>query len=333
MDSSENMDKFISNKLSFSTVLVDYYQHFIPWINGELWPLFAFLAVIFFTSRLARDSEIISLLSAGIKYERILRPMLLAGTFIAVMHWVGENYVIPKSTFHMNEFRGSYIKKSMRRTTSSNIQFFVNENDKIYAQSYYNRDSSIRIFRLEHFNDDGQLTAIFKADEMKFKALPDIWTAKSYELREFNGIQETIRYGKGESMDTTIAMIPGDFIQHAKQMEIMTTPDLKEFVVRERAKGLGNTKTYTIEMYKRTAAPFTILILTIIGAAIGTRKVRGGLGLHLALGVGLGALFVVLSKFSETFATNLAFAPLLGVWIPNILFGLLSIYLLSKAQK
>jgi len=327
------MDKFITNKLSFTTVLIDYYQHFIPWINGELWPLFAFLAVIFFTSRLARDSEIIAMLSAGIKYERILRPMLIAATLIALMHWVGENYVIPNSTYHMNEFRGSYIKRTMKRSTSRDIQFFVNENDKIYAQTYRNRDSSINIFRLEHFNDEGALTSVFKADEMKFKSYPDLWTAKGYEIREFHGIEETITYGKKESMDTSIAMQPGDFIQHAKQMEIMTTPDLKEFVVRERAKGIGNIKTYNIEMYKRTSAPFTILILTVIGAAIGTRKVRGGLGMHLALGVGLGALFVVLSKFSETFATNLDFAPLLGVWVPNILFGILSVFLLSRAQK
>lgn len=333
MDSSENMDKFISHKLPFRQVMGEYYMHFVPWINGELWPLFAFLAVIFFTSRLARDSEIIAMLSAGIPYHRILRPMLVAGMLIAITHWVAENYVIPKSTLRMNDFRGSYIKKSMKQSTNREIHFFVNDQDRIYAQSYYNRDSLIKIFRLEHFDSTGVLTRVFKADELRFKAYPDVWTAKSYELRTFDGIHETIHYGKGEEMDTTIAMIPSDFIQHAKQMEIMTTPDLREFVVRERAKGLGNTKIYKIEMYKRTAAPFTILILTIIGASIGTRKVRGGLGMHLAVGVALGAIFVVLSKFSETFATNLSFAPLLGVWVPNLIFGVLSCYLLAKAQK
>ena len=156
---------------------------------------------------------------------------------------------------------------------------------------------------------------------------------RNYEVRKIDDEDEYLTIGKGQELDTALAMLPSDFIRHSKQMEIMTTPALRTFVEREKAKGLDNTKAYQIEAYKRTAAPFTILILTLIGACIGTRKVRGGLGIHLAIGVSLGALFTLISKFTETFANNLSFAPILGVWMPNILFGVLSYYLLKRAQK
>jgi len=319
---SEYIDKFIKHDLSLFTLLKDYYLYFVPWINGELWPLFAFLSVIFFTSRLARDSEIVAMLATGMNYTRILRPMLIAGTFIAVLHWVGENYVIPKSTYHMTEFESKYIKRSLKKVLSNDVQFFISP------------DSTIATFRLETFDDDGQLTSMLKTKKLAYILETDTWQTKEYEIREFDGEEETIYLsGNEDVLDTTLAIRPEDFIRHSKQMEIITTPELRDFIVKEKQRGLGNTKGYEIETYKRTSAPFTIIILTLIGACIGTRKVRGGLGIHLATGVALGAFFTVMSKFSETFAHNLDFAPLLGVWIPNILFGALSYYMLTRAQQ
>lgn len=332
MDLSENIDKFIRHELSVSTVLFDYYVYFIPWINGELWPLFAFLAVIFFTSRLARDSEIIAMLSTGMNYMRILRPMLLAGSLIAILHWVGENYVIPHSTFYKTEFENEY-KKKVKTALSNDAQFFISPQQKIYCNFYRKRDSTLSTFRLESFDDEGNLISMLKANKLKYNLEKDNWTANDYEIRSFNGKDELLVIGKGEKLDTALAITPADFIRHSKQMEIMTTPDLKEFVVAEKAKGLDSTNRYQIEAYKRSAAPFTIIILTLIGASIGTRKVRGGLGIHLAMGVSIGALFTLISKFAESFANTMSYAPLIGVWTPNIIFGLFSLYLLRKAQK
>ncbi len=332
MDLSENIDKFIRHELSASTVLFDYYVYFIPWINGELWPLFAFLAVIFFTSRLARDSEIIAMLSTGMNYMRILRPMLIAGSLIAILHWVGENYVIPHSTYYKTEFENEY-KKKVKTALSNDAQFFISPLQKIYCNFYRKRDSTLSTFRLESFDDEGNLISMLKAHKLKYNLSSDNWTANDYEIRTFNGKDELLVIGKGEKLDTSLAITPADFIRHSKQMEIMTTPDLKEFVIAEKAKGLDSTNRYQIEAYKRSAAPFTIIILTLIGASIGTRKVRGGLGIHLAMGVSIGALFTLISKFAESFANNMSYAPLIGVWTPNIIFGLFSLYLLSKAQK
>jgi len=292
------------------------------------------LAVIFFTSRLARDSEIIAMLSTGMNYTRILRPMLIAGGFIALLHWIGENYVIPKSTFHKTEFESEYIKKSLKKVLSNDVQFFIAPDQKIYCNYFKERDSSITTFRLETFDSTGQLLSMLKTKKLTYIRESDKWQTKQYETRTYVGDEEIIYISEPNAvLDTTMAMKPEDFIRHSKQMEIMPTPQLREFVIKETQKGLDNTTHYQIEAYKRTAAPFTIIILTLIGACIGTRKVRGGLGIHLAIGVSLGALFTVVSKFSETFANNLDFAPLLGVWVPNIIFGAFSYYLLRKAQK
>ncbi len=333
MNLSEYIDKFIYSDLSAIEVAFDYYLYFIPWINGELWPLFAFLSVIFFTSRLARDSEIIAMLSTGMNYTRILRPMLLAGFLISALHWLGENFVIPHSTFYKTEFESKYIKRSLKTVLANDVQFFISPNEKIYTSYFRKNDSTLTAFRLETFDDNGNLITIFKAQKLKYLTGENKWRAKDFEIRKLDQEDEYLTIGKGQELDTVLAMLPSDFIRHSKQMEIMTTPSLRRFVEREKAKGLDNTKSYQIEAYKRTAAPFTILILTLIGACIGTRKVRGGLGIHLAIGVSLGALFTLISKFTETFANNLSFAPILGVWMPNVLFGLLSYYLLQRAQK
>lgn len=333
MDVSERMDKFLSNDLSFREVMMDYYLHFIPWINGELWPLFAFLSVIFFTSRLARDSEIIAMLSAGISYQRILAPMMVAASMVATLHWVGENYVIPPSTYYLNEFKSEYIDKSIKKVLSNDVQFFISPDQKIYCRYFQKRDSSLSKFRIEEFDSTGMIKSILKADRLTYQSSKNSWQAKDYEMRTFDGLNEGLVMGKGLEMDTVLTMEPSDFIRHSRQMEIMTTPDLHDFVAREKSKGLDNTKKYEIESLKRTAGPFTILILTLIGASIGTKKVRGGIGMHLAIGVAIGAAYVVLSKFSETFASNLNLPPTIGVWIPNMLFILVSAVLIRRAQK
>ena len=334
MDVSERIGKFISNDLSFKEVAIDYYAHFLPWLNGELWPLFAFLSVIFFTSRMARDSEIIAMLSSGMNYNRILRPMIIGAAIVASLHWVGENYVIPHSNYHLNEFKSKYIKRSIKKVLSNDIQFFITEDEKIYCRYFFKRDSSLKHFRLEKFNVGGEIESFFKSEKLTYQSESGKWRAKNYEMRSFDGLTETLIVGEEDAeLDTTINIKPGDFVRHSKQMEIMSTPELFEYIAYEKVRGLDNTKRFTIESYKRTAGPFTIFILTLIGASIGTKKIRGGLGMHLALGVGIGAVYVVLSKFSETFASNLDVPPIIGVWVPNLLFLCVAFYLFKIAQK
>ncbi len=333
IDVSERINKFINNPVTLQEIILEYYLPFIPWINGLMWPLFAMMAVIFFTSRMAKNSEIISMLSAGVSYRRILVPYMVAAGIIAGLLWVGSNYVIPKSTKIKNEFESKYFSKSQRKTMSSNVHFYLSPMEKVFIRYYRDRDSSAHSFRIEKFNDRHQINYILKADRLKLKEYPHRWTLINYEEREFNDDGEELRLFKKSQKDTTLNFSPDDFVRHTKQMEMMTTSDLRKFIEIEKSRGIGAAKKFEVQLYKRTADAFTIIILTLIGVAVASRKVRGGMGIHLAVGVIIGAAFVVLSKFSETFCNNLSLSPMMGVWLPNIFFGIIGFILLRKAQQ
>lgn len=332
IDFFENVDKFLTKDVSIRDLIFDYYLNFIPWINGQLWPLFSLIAVIFFTSRLAKQNEIIAILSSGVSFYRLMVPFIVAASIVATLHWVGSNYVIPKSTKIYTEFRAKYIKRSYRKVQSSNIHFFIGPNQKIYMRNYTDRDSSGRGFRLEVFKDD-KIVKLLKAHKIHFKEDPNLWTLDNYEVRTFNGFKETLSLHKNEKKDTTLSMHPDDFVRYTRQMEMMTSDELRDFIEVERDRGVNTAKSFIMQLHKRNADPFTILILTIIGMTVAARKTRGGVGIHLAIGVVLGATYVILSKFSETFSTNMNLSPGLGVWIPNLVFILVAAFLVFKAQK
>jgi len=328
----EQVDRFMNSNLTFKEIMTGYYLHFVPWINGLLWPLFALLAVIFFTSRMAKNSEIISMLSAKISYGRFLRPYMIAAGFLATLLWIGNNYIIPKSNKLKNEFEGEYIRTSSKTNLSNNIHFWLSPNEKVYIRSYSSRDSTGRTFRLEHYKNN-ELSYMLKSNKLTFVDSSKLWRVEDYEERYFDGLNERIINHTGVVLDTALAFVPNDFTRYTKQMEMMNTTDLREFLKYEQDKGLDSGKKYKIELYRRSADPCTIFILTLIGVSVASRKVRGGMGFHLAAGVVIGAIFVILSKFSTTFSTNLNLPPGIGVWIPNILFSLIAIYLLRGAQK
>lgn len=327
----ENVDKFLSDEVKLKDVFLTYYLNFIPWINGLLWPLFALLAVIFFTSRMARDSEIVATLSAGISYNRMLRPFVIAGSIIAVLLWIGNNYVIPNSSRIKNEFESQYIRRGAKQTLSSDIHFYTRPNEKAYFRLFSSRDSTARNFRLERFKA-GHLVYMLKSDNLKFIKQSGKWRMNDYEEHFINGLNERMVIKKEITKDTLFPFQPDDFVRYTKQMEMLTTTELRRFINEEQDKGLDTAKKYVIELYRRSADPFTIIILTFIGVTIASRKVRGGMGLHLASGVILGSIFVILSKFTVTFASNLDLHPSLGVWLPNLIFSVIAYNLYRKAQ-
>jgi lipopolysaccharide export system permease protein len=289
---------------------------------------------------MAKQSEIIPIFSAGISYKRFLVPYIIAGSFLATLLFIGNHYVIPYSNKKKNDFEIEVFKLRNRQTTvgssskdRSNIHFFISPNEKIYANQYRSLDSSIQKFRLEEFNDEGQIVKILKAHFLKFNSDSSTWTMKDYEIRTIDGMNEKLLKFKDEKKDTVINMHPEDFIRYTKQREMLSTPDLKKFIAQEQIKGVDAAQSYLVELHRRTAHPFTLLILTILGASIASRKVRGGMGYHIVMGVVLGALLEILSKFSMTFSSNLGMSPFLGVWFPNIVFMFITAYLIFKAQK
>lgn len=332
IDFSDKVDEFISKPITAWQILSEYYINFIPYINGLLWPLYAMIAVIFFTSRLAYNSEIISIFGAGVSFQRLTIPYLVAAVVISGLHLVANHYVIPKGNKERLRFEYAYIWEGHDKSKSSNIHMFLSPETKVYVRYYSRKDTVARDFRLETY-DGLELRHLLKAKRAEWRGDSVGWQLVDFEQRSFKGLNETLKIGRGEKLDTLINLVPADFVRFSSQREMMTTPELQEFINIERARGLGNTKLYEIEIHRRTAEPFTIIILTLIGLAVASRKVRGGMGLHLAIGIALGAIFIFMSKFSITFATNKALSAWLGVWIPNLFFSMVAVYLLVKAQK
>ncbi len=332
IDFSEKVEEFIDEHLSAQQVIFEYYINFIIYINGILWPLFALIAVIFFTSRLAYNSEIIASLAAGISFRRLMVPYALSAALIAGVHLLANHYFIPYGNKSRVTFEHKYIWKESDHGKTRDVHLFIGPETKVYVRYYSKPDSAARNIRIERFQD-GSLVELLRADRAEWQGPPNRWKLRNYEIRRFRGLHEEIVIGRGQEIDTAFNLTPRDFVWYANEKEMLTTPELKAHIAREQQRGVVNTRIYEVELYRRTADPFTIIILTFIGMPLAARKVRGGMGLHLALGVGIGAIFIFLSRFTITFAMNETMPPLLGVWLPNIIFGGIAAYLVRKAQK
>lgn len=332
VDLSEKIEKFVLNKFSPTTVFMDYYIHFLPFINGLLWPIYALIAVIFFTSRMAFNSEIISMFNAGMSFWRVARPYMIGGTIFMLGHLLGNHYFIPNANKHRLSFEHQYIWTTNEQGRSNNVHMFLRPGEKIYINYYRKADSTMVDVRLERYEKQ-QLTSYLKARTGQW--LPDKreWRLQNYEIRQLDSLGEKLISGEGMTLDTALLIYPEDFVEYVEQKDMMTTPELMKYIDKLKIRGAANARIYEIEQHRRTADPFTILILSIIGVAVASRKVRGGLGLHLAIGIGIGAVYIFLSRFSTTFAMNQNLAPVLGVWIPNIVFTGVALWLAKRAQQ
>lgn len=332
IDFSEHIEKFVEQPVTKREILLDYYLNYIPWINGLLWPIFALIAVIFFTSRMARNTEVVAMLNAGMSYGRFLRPYLVAAGLLAGLYLLGNHVVFPHGNRSMLTFQNKYIFKNNIRVKAGNIHLFIGPETKVFIDHYLSVDSSGTGFRLEQF-DSLRLIYLLKAKTFRYLKDSGKWRLNDYEVRTWENGKEHYFAGKGLSIDTAIALYPTDFVHYSNDKEMMTTTELSRQIRFEQERGIGSSRVMRSELHRRWAEPFTIIILTVIGASIASRKQRGGMGLNLALGVTIGALFVFVSKFALTFSTNLGMPPMLAMWLPNLVFGSLAFWLVSRAQK
>jgi len=331
IDFSDKIDDFIEEPVTMKQILLDFYVNFFIWINGLLLPLYALIAVIFFTSRMASNSEIISILNAGVSYRRLMRPYLIAAFLIAGFHLLSNHYLIPIGNVIRLDFERQYVFKNNEKGKSTNVHLITNEEEKTFIKYYRKKDSTALGLRIERYDKD-ELKFVLKAKKAIWDSPPNNWNVYDFETRTFDEGQETYTpMEKDTSMQ--INMNPNDFVRYLNQKETMNTPELVKFINFEQSRGVGNTKVYEVELHRRTADSFTIIILTLIGVSVASRKVRGGIGLHLAIGVALGGSYVFLSRFSTTLATNASLPALIGVWIPNLVFTCIAFYLLLKAQR
>jgi lipopolysaccharide export system permease protein len=329
-DFSENVDEFIEKNAPTKAIIFDYYLNFIPYFANLFSPLFIFISVIFFTSKMASNTEIIAILASGITFKRLLWPFLISALFLSSLSFYLNNFMIPESNKKRLNFKYTYIKNAYRNK-HKNIHLQLDTNSYAYFESYSAPNDVGIKFSLEQFNSAGKLKYKLISDYVKWDTTKNLWSIQNYYEREILDDKEIIR--SGLLKDTVLNMKPEEFRRRNADVEMLDYFELNKEIEKEKFKGSKKVINYEIEKHKRIAFPFAAIILTFIGVAIASRKVRGGIGMHLGLGLLISFSFIMLMKITQTFSTNGGLHPMMAMWIPNIIYGLLAIYLLKKAPK
>ena len=329
-DVNEWIDNFINNKAPVKAIIFDYYANFIPYFSNLFSPLFVFISVIFFTSKLAENSEIIAMMSTGLSFKRLLRPYMISAAIIAIMTYGMGAYVIPKGNVTRLNFEDRY-KKKKKQEYVRNVQVEVDSGVIAYMERYENYNKTAYRFSLDKFVDKKLVSHLTARSATYDTTTIHKWTLKNYMIREMDGMKETIT--KGDRLDSIIKMEPQDFLIMKGQQETMTSTELSEYIARQKRRGFANIKEFEIEYHKRIAMSFASFILTVIGVALSSRKVKGGMVMYLGVGLGLSFSYILFQTVSATFAINGNASPILAVWIPNILYTFIAIYLYRKAPK
>lgn len=329
-DVNEWIDNFINNKAPVKAIIFDYYANFIPYFSNLFSPLFVFIAVIFFTSKLAENSEIIAMMSTGLSFRRLLRPYMISAAIIAVMTYGMGAYVIPRGNVTRLDFEDKY-KKKKKQEYVRNVQVEVDSGVIAYMERYENYNKTAYRFSLDKFEDKKLVSHLTARSATYDTTTVHKWTLKNYMIREMDGMKETIT--KGDRLDSIIKMEPRDFLIMKGQQETMTSSELSDYIARQKRRGFANIKEFEIEYHKRIAMSFASFILTIIGVSLSSRKVKGGMGMYLGVGLGLSFSYILFQTVSATFAINGNASPFLAVWVPNIVYTFIAIYLYRKAPK
>ena len=329
-DINENIDKFVTNKAPVSAIVFDYYMNFIPYFSNLFSPLFVFIAVIFFTSKLAENSEIIAMFSTGMSFKRMMRPYMISAAIIALVTYGLGAYVIPKGNITRLNFEDQY-KKKKKQEYVRNVQLEVDSGVIAYMERYENYNKTAYRFSLDKFVDKKLVSRLTARSATYDTTNVHHWTVKNYIIRELNGMRETIT--KGERLDTIIKMEPQDFLIMKGQQQTMTSPELSEYISKQKQRGFANIKEFEIEYHQRIAMSFAAFILTTIGVSLSSRKVKGGMGLYLGIGLALSFSYILFQTVSATFAVNGNTPPIVAVWIPNLLYTVIAVYLYRKAPK
>jgi len=332
-DINERLDKFLNNNAPLKDIVFDYYMNFIPYYTNLFSALFVFIAVIFFTSKLADNSEIIAMLSNGMSFRRLMKPYMISAGLIAIFSFFLNSFIIPPANVTRINFQNKYIKDKSKEYATG-VQLQVDEGVILYLDRFDNKTREGHRFALDKF-EDKELKSRLIAPNIKYDSAYQ-WTLSNYSIRTFEGMREIIT--TGEKMDTTINVVPSDFLVAENDYEQMTTPKLYDYIQRQKAKGLANVGgvsmiQFEIEFHKRFASIFSAFILTIIGASLSARKVKGGMGLNIGIGLGLSVSYIMFQTVSSSFAVSGALPPMLAVWVPNIIYMFIAAYLYSKAPN
>lgn len=325
-DTNEKLDSFM--KAPLQAIIFDYFASFLPYFANLFSPLFVFIAVIFFTSKLADNSEIIAILASGMSFKRLFIPYMFSAAVIASLNIVLSCYVIPPSNISRIEFTNTYVRNK-RVDYGSNIQFKIKPNVVAYIARYDNSNKMGYRFSLEEF-EGKTLKSRLTAQTITYDSAYQ-WHVNNYVIRNLDGMRETIT--KGSCLDTVLTVMPSDFLISPTDCETMTSPQLKSYIARQRERGVGNIKTFEIEYHKRYAMIAAAFILTAIGMSLSSRKTKGGMGINIGVGLLLSFSYIFFSTVTSTFAVSGATSPFIAMWIPNFIYTIIAVILYRTAPK
>lgn len=331
-DFNENLSKFTQYHAPWRAIVFDYYANFIPYYSNLFSPLFVFIAVIFFTSKLASNSEIISMLAAGVSFNRLMRPYMISCVFISSLTFYLNSFVIPHGTVIRQNFEALY-RNSKKNTSAENVQLYLSKNTVAYIQHYddqYKRGYGFSLTKFEDKKIVSQMTAM----EIQYDTVADTkyhWRANNYKIRTLRGMKEHLE--SGAQKDTMLLMEPTDLVYSKGQQETFTSPELLQYISKQTSRGSGNVVQYEVEFHKRIAMSFSSFILTIIGLSLSARKRKGGMGMYLGIGLALSFGYIMLQTVSATFAIQANTPPILAAWIPNIIFAVVAYFVYRHAPS
>lgn len=329
-DLSEKINDFLAREAPIKAIVFDYYCNFLPYLINMFSCLFIFIAVIFFTSKMAARTEIIAILNGGISFYRMLLPYIVTATFLGLCSFVLSNFIIPHTYTRVREFEKVYWKNPYENY-NINIHMQIQKNVFIYTESYQVSNNTGIKFAMEKFDNNNKVIYKLAANRIIWIDSTQQWRLNSYHERTFDGIKETFR--TGEQLDTTLGFTPKEFVIDVEDKNIMDYWELNAFIEKERLKGSTNIRTYEVEKWRRICSPLASLILTLIGVALSSRKVRGGIGANLGIGISLAFSYILFIQITEMLSRYGGLQPFIAVMIPNIFYGIIAILFLIKAKQ
>ena len=329
-DISEKIDDFVSKEAPLKAVIFDYYVNFVPYFMNMFSPLFVFITVIFFTSKMAADSEIIAILSCGVSFHRMMRPYIFSAAVIALFSLWLNLFIIPDANKTRLDFETQYIKNRYK-SVGRNVHYQLAPGEFVYAESFSKWNNTAYKFTLEKIVDN-KLVSKLSAETAVYDTLTNSWTLKKYFIREYNeDLTDKIRSGR--QLDTVIDLSVKDFYMTEKTVETLDYKELNELIATQQLRGDANVKFALIEKNTRFALPFSAFILTIMGVALSSKKRRGGIGWNIGIGIALAFTYILFLRFSQMFVHAGALPPFIALWIPNIVFAIIAAFLYRIAPK
>ncbi len=328
IDVQEKLSDFLKPEVPLSAIIFEYYLALVPYFANLLAPLFIFITVIFFTSKLAARSEIIAIQAAGMSFLRLMRPYMISAAIISLISFTFSSVILPKLNKTRIEFQYKYIKDK-KVVVDDNLQVEVSPGVFAFFGSFDARDNQGRNFSMEKF-DGKTLVSRLTAERITYNG-EDSWTISDYRIRNFEGLYEHTE--AGTSLDTVMMLRPADLLISEADSELLTTVELYNYIESQKRRGLGNIKNFQVEYHRRFASMLAAFILTIIGVSLSARKVKGGIGLNIALGLALTFTYILLFTISSTYAISGEMSPLVAAWLPNIIYLPIALLFLFKAPR